>query len=110
MRSRPVLVLAVVAAASVLIAVWAIASNRGDNGDDKTAVTLSATTTSSVGAAPSTTAAEPPECSQVDTVAEWDLRQRLSQMLMIGVSSEAEATQLLATRASRPVPRPGVSA
>jgi beta-N-acetylhexosaminidase len=94
MRSRPVLVLAVVATLSVALAAWAVASVGGGTATNETA-RAATTTTDPIETPARTTTAETFPCSPIELVSEWDLRLRLAQMLMIGVSNEAEAAALL---------------
>lgn len=93
----PVLVgLAIVAVLAVAFAGWAYV-NRDLPAAPESAVSDSpaATTTSTTAAAPPTTAGAQPQCRAVDAIAAMGLRERVAQLLMVGVLTADEATAVV---------------
>jgi beta-N-acetylhexosaminidase len=95
MRPRLVYVLALVATASALFGAVALTTADDRSPVDQTAGRDPAAGASTTGTSPAKVT-EIPECSETAAVADWDLRRRLSQLLMIGVTSFDEASQVVA--------------
>jgi len=89
--------LSVVAVVAVTFAGWAFVNRDLSAPPEEVAAdaAVASTTTTAVPTSTTTTPGTPAACRAVDAIAGWELRERLAQLVMVGVQNAGEATAVV---------------